>query len=60
MNSKKRARAALTVGFIGLCTLLEAVRFEGLQRWYGAQLLVSGVCIGVAIGVVLWQRKPTA
>lgn len=59
MNSKKRARAALVVGFIGLCSLMEAVRLQAFNRWYGVELIASGVCIGVALGVVLWQRKPT-
>ncbi len=60
MNRKKRSRAALLVGFIGLCSLLQAASLRVFHPADILRLIASGMCIGVAIGVVLGQRKPTA
>lgn len=60
MNTKKRSRAALILGFVGLCSLLQAARLQVFHPADLVRLVASGMCIGVAIGVVLWQRNPTA
>jgi hypothetical protein len=60
MNRKKRSLAALILGFIGLCSLLGAARLQVFHPADIVGLVASGMCIGVAIGMVLGQRKPTA
>lgn len=61
MNRKKRSLAALIVGFIGLCSLLlGVVRFQAYRPADVVELIASGMCVGIALGVVLWQRNPAA
>lgn len=60
MNRKKRSLAALIVGFVGLFPLLETGHFKVFHSADVVQLIASGMCLGVALAVVLWQRNPAA
>lgn len=60
MANGKRAIVPLILGIIGLSTLMRNPRFETFHTVDVLQLIASGMCFGVALGLVLSRRQKSS